>query len=489
MLSTQDSKTSTTQQLADFAATTCYEDLPAKVVHDAKRVILDTLACGVGGYWQKKSKIVIDVMRDLGGSPEATLLVTGDKISCANAAYANAEMANALDFDETFMNLAHFANVMLANALAVGERVGATGKDLLAAFAVGFDVTARLALAIPQVAINGDLPNQSLAWSDTSGECYIGLGGAVTAAGILGLDGYKMAEVMGIAGVATPVPSVKKLVTEPELTMLKYAPIGFFAQTGVMAALLGEKGYVGGRAVLDGEYGFWRYSGGLHCDWDLLVEDLGKKWWISEDSFKLYPACRFLAGVIDLFYQIKDEQGLMPEKIDSVICRLHSVALTEVMAHPSLDPKSTDENLQFNLPYLIAMAALGIPPGPAWFSPERIENPRLKPMMRKVKIEKQTEGLDEMMRTVMEGRPKVWKKAHCSITVMAGGQRFDAKTEYCKGDPWLPETRVSDSWIEDKFRICCDQLFNSESIEKAIEMVWRLEDVEDVSRLTALLTV
>lgn len=137
-----------TQSIVDFVVGTNFNHLPSDVVTQAKRIILDTLGCGIGGYTLDRGKVAIDLARDLGGKPEATILVTGDKVSCANAAFANGDLFNALDADETFLNSGHFAAPVLSAALAVAERVGTSGRDLITAFELGFEVNARLLISM-----------------------------------------------------------------------------------------------------------------------------------------------------------------------------------------------------------------------------------------------------------------------------------------------------------------------------------------------------
>ena len=490
MATGKQSEVSYTQRLADFAVETNFEHLPGEVVHQTKRIILDTIGCGIAGYSLDRGKIVAELVMDLGGKPEASVFVSGDKVACANAAFANADLANAIDGDETFLNFAHFANTIVANALALGERVGATGKDLITAVALGFDVTARIGLSIPALKVIGKPPNERIQWGPVFGYGFVTPGGAVAAGKILGLDKGKMADAIGLAGANAVCPSINKFLTEPALPMHKYAGYGFIAYTGVIAALLAEKGYTGDRTILDGDLGFWRFSGGLEVNWDLLVGELGKKWWILEDAIKLYPSCRLTHGCLDLFYKIKEEQKLKPEEIESVTTKLHSVAMGDKpIAEPSLTPQPNDLTLQFNMPYLISLAALGINPGPGWYSPERLTDPRLRELMKKVKVvEIESESISDLIKVIRDEPTKRFRKAPCSITVAARGTRFDARTDYIRGDPWQAETRISDAQLKEKFRSFCYTIIRSAKIEKAIESIYELEKVDNAAELAKFLT-
>lgn len=491
MTTGSEGQVSYTKTLVDFAVGTNFENLPSEVVHETKRIILDTIGCGIGGYSLNRGKIVVELARDLGGRPEASIFVTGCKVSCANAAFANADLANALDADETLLNFAHFANVLVANALAVGELQGATGQDLITAVAVGFDITARIGLSMVPFQILGEPPDEKLQFAPTYGMGFITPGGAVTAGKILGLDNEQMADALGLAGANATPPTLTKL-SLGRFSMQKYVFYGLIAHIGVLAALLAQKGYTGDHAILDGDLGLWRFLGSAQVNWSVLVEELGKKWWILEDSIKPYPCCRFLNSSVDLFHRIIREENIQPEEIESVTVRLHPVAMgSHVLSEPylTLDPTdaSTPFNLQFSAPYVIAMAALGVKPGPDWYSPKRLTDPWVEELMKKVKVEANPEAFREVLRAVREEPTKRFKRCPSSITVIANGKAFEAHTEFSKGDPWVAETRMSDNELKEKFRNFCHNIIRYNKIEKAIELIYELEKLDNVAKLAEVL--
>ncbi len=481
-----------TQKLVDFAVGTTFQDLPSEVVRETKRIILDTIGCGIGGYSLDRGKIVAELAADLGGRPEASVLVTGCKVSCANAVLANADLANALDADETLVNFAHFANVVVSNALSVGEFKEATGQDLITAVAVGFDATARIGLSMLPFQILGEPPDERLQFSATYGMGFITPGGAVTAGKILGLDNKQMADALGLAAANAAPPTLTKL-SLGRFSMQKYFFYGLAAHTGVLAALLARKGYTGDRTMLDGELGLWRFLGSAQVNWDVLVDDMGKKWWILEDSIKPYPCCRYLNSSIDLFCKIMRENNIQLEEIESVTVRLSPVAMgSHVLSEPYLILDPTDAsapfNLEFSAPYVITMAALGITPGPNWYSPERLIDPRVSALMGRIKVEANPEAFKEVLRAVREEPTKRYKRCPSSITVIANGKVFESYTEYAKGDPWVAETRISDNELKEKFRNFCQNIIRYSKIEKAIELIYKLEELDNVAELAEVLT-
>ncbi|MFH1485447.1 MAG: MmgE/PrpD family protein, partial [Chloroflexota bacterium] len=131
-----------TKTLADFTAQTSFEDLPDNVVHETKRILLDSIGCAVGANSVQKGKIVINVARDLSGKAEATVLGSGDKVSAATAAYANGELINTLDFDNILCP-GHVSPYVIPAPLAMAERHKASGKTLIVALALAHEVGAR----------------------------------------------------------------------------------------------------------------------------------------------------------------------------------------------------------------------------------------------------------------------------------------------------------------------------------------------------------
>jgi 2-methylcitrate dehydratase PrpD len=481
-----------TQSIVDFVVGTNFNHLPSDVVTQAKRIILDTLGCGIGGYTLDRGKIAIDLARDLGGKPEATILVTGDKVSCANAAFANGDLFNALDADETFLNSGHFAVPVLSAALAVAERVGTSGRDLITAFELGFEVNARLLISMRVFKVKGEPSNETLEAAEVYGYGWVCVGAAVAAGKILDLDKERLGHAIGLAGANGSSPSTRKMIEANWWPMMKYGHYGFASFIGVVSALLAQKGYSGKADILDGDFGLWRFSGALEPMWDNLVGGLGEKWWISEDSIKPYPSCRYTHQALDLFYMIKKRQRIRPEEIESVTVRVSPVAFfVPQLGSPNseLDPKDPTAciNSQFNMAHLISVAALGYKPGPDWHTPGTLRDPKVRKLMKKVKVELDLGALKEVLRAVKEEPIGRWRKCPTSISVVARGKTFDAASDYAKGDPWTKETRMSDEELKDKFRSFSNKTLRSTRIEEAIEKVFGLEKLDRISKLTELL--
>ncbi|MFC1860896.1 MmgE/PrpD family protein [Chloroflexota bacterium] len=139
-----------TEILADYVAGTRYEDLPVEVVNRTKEIIADNIACGLGGRKTREGDILVDIMKDIGGKSEATVYGDTTKLSFTQAAQVNRVLCNMLDYDDTIIEnmTGHLSTVLVPVALAIGEHVNASGKDIINALVPAYDVIFRLREAV-----------------------------------------------------------------------------------------------------------------------------------------------------------------------------------------------------------------------------------------------------------------------------------------------------------------------------------------------------
>ncbi|MBI2858005.1 MAG: MmgE/PrpD family protein [Chloroflexi bacterium] len=486
-MSALDTKVSYTRVLSDFASGQRYDDLPAEVVEAAKRILLDTIGCAAGSYRFARQQMLLDVARELGGRPQATIWGQGDKVSAPVAAFVNAEAANALDADETLRLGTHVGGVIAASSFAAAERTGASGKDLLNAIATGYEVAIRVGYSMVMAKIAGE----DVEASPVHGLGYAAIGGAVASGLLHGLKGERLADTIGIAAALCPSPVGGKMGSELRLSSLKVNPKMGLAHSAVLAAIMAQRGFNGDRTILEGEKGFWRFQGGLGLDGDLITRGLGQQWWILESSVKPYPACRYIHHSLDLLYKTMREHKIGFDDIEAV-----TVAISpkrKRLLYPSYDLEkdqsdpATLVNLQFNTPYLLAVAALGVKPGPAWYAPELLLDPRIRAFMARVRIQAHPGSVLEEIRATKEEPGGKSKTSITSLSLTAKGRTFAEETEYAVGEPYFPHTRFTDAQLVDKFNIFCDGVLPSGKVEQAAAAVFGLERLINVSGLAALL--
>jgi 2-methylcitrate dehydratase PrpD len=465
-----------TERLAEFLLRTQFGDLPDEVVTSTKRVILDTIGASLAGFKTEIGTILTGLVRDLGGKPESTIIGSGEKSSCLNAAMVNAKTANALDCDDTFLNYSHLSPVCVHSALSVAERENLSGRDFLLAVALAYDLTARVGSSI---IMPGHARGGSMTW--------LIVGAISPAVKLLRLDLNRTLNAFGIGCANAPVQSATKSMEYP-VSMLKYADMGTFAYTGILAALAAQKGYTGSKNVLEGDGGFWKMCGGEGCDYELMVKDLGKKWYILESSIKPYPCCRWIHIPLDLTAKILREQNLKTEDIEEI-----RVGVNPFIKEQNVDFMPEDgTSAQFNIGYNLTMLCLGVETSGEWQTSKWMKDKNVEKIFHKIKIDEDPEA----NRIIAESKPEHlgFRETSASVTIKAKGKLFTEKAGYAKGDPWTEETRLSDEDVLAKFRKYTIRLGSSgkswsQKIENIKKVVFDLEKTKNVGELTDLLKI
>lgn len=453
-----------------FVIDIAYADIPAEVIQQTKNIILDTIGCALAGYVTETGQIVRNVVGGLGGRPECTIVVSGEKTSCANAAFANSKMANALDMDDCFMNMVHFAPITVFTSLALGERVGATGKDLIEAVALGYDIAARVALYGGHIVYTGCYTFM----------CHI-FGSVVSGAKILKLNEEQMMTAIGLAAQCAPVGVLK---TAP-VTWMKYGDAGLMAWTGIVSCLLAQGGYCATIPTLfEGDDGYWRAMRSKKPNYNALTSDLAKKWWIMESAIKSYPCCRYNHNPIDMFNKIVKEHNIKPEEIESITIKSRARLADPERQWAEQEPEDC-YGAQFSIPHCIAMAAFNVPVGPQWQAAENINDPKVREFRKKVKLLADPKAEEIIANQEGEGFPR---RMPISIELVTKSRVYHDSRELVRGDPWSSETKFSYDDLKEKFIMNASHVFNNSKINEVIEMVKCIEEIDDMSKFMMLIS-
>lgn len=460
-----------TTTLVKYAAGLKYEDIPQDVIHMTKRVFMDIIGCGLGSHELDKGRIGYSLAHQLGGTPEATVLGTGEKLSVTGATFANAELMHSMDYNAITPPIA---------ALAVAEKTNASGKDLLLAMVAGFDIASRIGLAL------GSFRDKSKPVR-SYGTGFDTFGVAVAVGKLLGLDEYQMADAMGLAGYFAPVPCHTKYMNTPNNGAMKFGAAGWTAQAGVTAALLAQLGEAGDRSVLDGEYGFWAMNGSQACDYEGMVANLGKDWKILQSKFKSLPCDGIYQSPLRPLMDLVRENDLKPDEIDHILVKAEANMFCPQFMSTTIE-NHVDASMSF--PFCVAVAAHLVPVGPAWQKRETIENPSIQDFMKhKVQFEVY-DYAEETRRQEIEVEHKPYINRRPSyVEIHARGQVFTRTAEYAK---WLsaetPEFNATDDDLITKFHGNTADVFTRTQSDKAVELLMNLENVESVKDLMKALT-
>ena len=443
-----------TQRLADFVAGTGSEDFDEKVRARAKRAFLDTLGVALAGCREEAAAKVAAMVRGQGGREESTVIGGGFRAPAAQAALANGTAAHALDYDDVTVNMrGHPSAPLVPAVLALGEKLGSSGREVLEAYVLGFEVECKLGRAIGE-------PHYALGWHATS---TLGtVGAAAACARLLRLDAGKTRNALGIAA------SLGSGLQGNFGTMTKPLHAGWAAHNGILAAELAARTFEASDAALEGPSGFLRaMSGGAELDAGAAARDLGAPWEVVEPGIgvKLYPCCYATHRAVDAALNVRATAGFDPEKAKRVELHLSKNTLVPLIGRSpvrGLDAK-------FSIEYCVAVALLKGPPTLRDFTDDAALRPEVQAFMRQVEpIEDGPE-----MAYPIEGWARV-------VVRQVDGHTFEAEVEMPRGDPKNPLT-----WEEmvAKFRDCAARILSHEGIEAAVEAIERLEEAADIREI------
>jgi 2-methylcitrate dehydratase PrpD len=332
--------------LACFACGLTLDRLPASVVAAAKMNVFDTLVCAAAGSSAPGVTEAYELAVEWAGASQASILVFGDKVPAHHAAWVNATMAHARDYDDTHDAAVLHAGVsVVPAALAAAElRGGVSGADFVAAIAAGLETICRLGVATRIGIVE-------------SGYMYTSLFGhfaATVAAGrVLGLDPEQMVNALGIA--YSQVAGNHQVTRDGALT--KRMQPGFAAKSALMSVQLALRNVRGARETFEGEDGFLRVYLHDRCDRDALREGLGDRYEFARLSYKPYPCCRLNHSAIDAALALRSERGVRPEQVKRIRVGINRQA-HEAVCTP-IDVRKVPRTVvhaQFSLPYTVAAA-------------------------------------------------------------------------------------------------------------------------------------
>lgn len=336
-----------TRAVASHVAGLRFEDLPAEAVTAAKRSLLDAVAVtlaasGIG----EGCGPFIELAREAGGRPEATVLGAGFKAPLAAAVLANGAMAHALDFEDALDGAPVHPNAASTPvALALAETLtGVTGRDLITALAAGCDLTCRLGLALK---VNPDdygfYPPPILS----------AFGATATAGKLLKLDARAMLDAFAL--VLNQAVASAEFKGEPA-SVIRAVRDAFPAQAALQSALLAAKGVRGFDTALEGKAGlFALYARGAY-DPEIIADRLGEHFWGTQLSLKPWPSCRGTHAFIEAALTLSARHGLKPRDIEALVATGGPVQVMLVAPAAQKQAPATAIDAKFSIPFTVAAA-------------------------------------------------------------------------------------------------------------------------------------
>jgi 2-methylcitrate dehydratase len=453
-------KETLTARMSRWAAGMRYSHLSKDAVYQAKRFLLDSIGCALGGYKQHDVIIALDVLDEIAGRGPSTVIGTGKRVDPVSASLANALMIRCMDYNDIYwkQDPSHPSDIFPA-ALACCEMAKSDGKELIVGLVLGHEFEMRLCeAAFPGIRERG--------WHHATLTAFVS---PIVAGRALRLSWEQIQHAIGISASRQCTLGA---VTAGKLTMMKNTVDPMATQSGVFAALLSQKGYTGPEHVLDGKEGL------THCfgpEWklNLLTDGLGESWRITQCGMKFFPTEALTHAPISAVLDLVKENDLRPDEVEKIQIRSLARA-ADILSDPSKYDPHTKETADHSLPYVIAAALVDRQVTPAQFEMKKIMDPKIRAQLRKVEV-----VADPEIEKVFPALQRVV----VNITT-TDGRTFTKRLDYPKGDPRNP---LSDQEIEEKFAALAEGVLSSAAQKKLKEAIWNLEKVGSVSKLMALM--
>jgi 2-methylcitrate dehydratase len=447
--------------IADFALGLKFSDLPGEVVHEAKRRVIDSIACMLGAYDSAPARIAMQVAPRIKGKASATILGTSIKTTPEHAAFANGVMLRYLDFNDTYLSKepAHPSDNIPA-LLACAEASRSSGKDLLTAIVAAYEIQCALC------------DSACLRVRGIDHVAYGAFSATASAARLMGLSRDESINAVGIAGVNSPA---LRQTRSGEVSMWKACAFAKVARDAVFFSLLARDGLTGPGPVFEGEFGFFNVISG---EFQIRLPEACAK---DPSVFKTlgtyikyrpaeYHGQTAIEAAMQAGEDIQDTRDIAAITVTTYRTAFEIIGKGQEKRRPA-----TRETADHSIFYLVASALALRDVSLEAFSGERLNDPHMLSLIDKTTLEVD-EGLDKLYPSAFPTRVEVR---------LCGGRVVSREVMYPKGHPKNP---LTDLEVEDKFRRLSAWYLPEGSATKALKALWAIEDIKDAGRVLAPFT-
>jgi 2-methylcitrate dehydratase PrpD len=463
-----------TEKLARFALETKYEELPASIIEEVKLRFLDTIGITLAGSRHPSTLISLEVARHMGGKPDVSIIGHPDRTSSPLAAYVNGISAHAYEFDDfTPSAYTHMSVCVVPGSLAVGEELGVSGRQLIEAFVLGFEVGTRIGRGMtPYLFNHGWHPNGILG----------SIGVAVAAAKMMELD--LMQTRMAISIAASEASGVRKNVG----SMGKAFHVGHGVRCGVFAALLAQRGFKVDPDIIEGldvgkghdRFGFVDTFNGIgNYRLERMIDALGEDWELGQNRtvVRLHPTASCSGASIDAMIDLAKKHDLKADQVERIELETTRECLTIACYPEPID----SHKARFCLPYMMAVSLVDRKAVIAQFTDERIKQDDVQSLMKRVKVSVPDD---------FERHHGTWGDEGCNWGEMRlavhlkDGQVLQTSRSHGRG--W-PENPAKWKDLAEKYADCAENILPAPRIEETMAMINDLEKLPDVTELMTAL--
>ncbi|MGB2890669.1 MAG: MmgE/PrpD family protein [Candidatus Acidiferrales bacterium] len=446
-----------TGRLARYMVEARNRTLPPAVAREGKHRILDTLAAMVSGARLKPGEMAIRYARAQGGVPEASILTTDIMTSAVNAALANGMFSHADETDDVeLLTKAHPGCSVVPAALAMAEREGRSGMELLRAVTLGYDLCCRFLLAL-----GPDLVRATHRSAEGTGSTF---GSVAAAASLARLDEAGIRYALSYA--AQQVSGIWSWTQDTEHVEKAFDFAGMGARNGVTAAIMVQAGFTGVRDVLDCEHNVLQALSPQPQP-EEMVAGLGSRFFVTETAIKAYPVGYPIQAPLDAFLKLRRENGLLVDNVKRIVVRLPEDG-ARIVDNSSMP----DVNCQ----YIIALALVdGAVSFSSSHSHERMADPQIRAVQDRVELVADRNLMD----------PDAPRSGFVEVT-LRDGRTVSQFTRYAPGSR---ENPLNTDGLNAKARDLMAPVLGADRTEAIIERVHALEDLGNVRELRPSLTL
>ena len=448
--------TTLAERMARYAGNLKFENLPPLVVHEVKRRVIDSFGCALGAWDAEPCVRARRVAMQFSTERGATVWGTPHRAPVDWAAFANGCCVRYLDYNDTYLSKepAHPSDNIPA-AFAVAEAEGASGRDLITAVTLAYEIQCRLCDAA-SIRARG--------WDHVT---YGAFSTALAAAKLMRLDIERTRHAVNIAGVNS---AALRQARVGELSHWKGCAFANAARHGVFAAMLAREGMTGPSPIFEGEKGFEKLISGpldvaLPSD-DFMILKTSIKFWPAE-----YHSQSAIEAALRLRKQIRDA-----EEIGSVLIQSHDAAIDIIGSEPQKWRPTSRETADHSLPYIVAVALVDGEVTGRQFHPKRIADPKLLELVQRVKVERHAELTARYPEVV----------GNIVTLKTTDGRTLTERVDSPHGSAKNP---LADAEVEDKFLMLANPRMDRDRVEALLHWVWRLDEAPDLSQFPSLLEV
>lgn len=445
--------TDRTKQLCHFIKTLRYEDIPPAVIERAKMMVMQTVGVSLCSTELKQVQDAIAIAKEMspGSEGTATLWSDGAKVSWEAAALAAGTMGDTLDWEDCSVT-GHPSAGVIPTAVIASEVLHKSGKDLLTAVVVGYEVYQRVALAGRSNIVGYNI-----------------FGNLAVLMKLLDLSEEQMNQAFGVGTACAIIPANVHEITMSDSLNYLY---GFRAESTITMIKTVLSGIENMEDAFDDPSAYLAHCGYQEPEW--LTLELGEHWMMMDMLLvKHWPANVFVQTYAELAARLVTKYHFNPDDVEEIIVR-PSVAFRTWYTDTGYESIT---QAQFSIPYAVACAMYHPDPGAVWYQPDTMKDPKILALLNKVKADGFVKmGGMKLIKDLIDGKhPEKFM-----IVRLKNGSEF---VESAFTHPGHPSYMLTREEFQDRFRLQTVNVLPREKAEGAIDCICHLEEYEDASVL------